>query len=699
MKQVKNMKVPARKISNKKYVRCKRKREIKEQIEKRYKVLSIIIILVMIILGGKLFYIQVAKHSYYVEKVTKLTENIKEGSSTPRGRIYDRNGKLIVDNEAIKVITYKRTSGTKVSDEIKMAYALAQMIDIDISKLKETELKNFWILNNENEAQNKITKEEWQSLKERRIASSDIKNYKIERVTEEELSKYNELDKKAAYIYFLMNQGYAYNEKIIKKYVTDLEYALVASNLDKLSGFDTKVDWDRVYKYGGVFRSILGNVSTSESGIPYELKDYYLSKGYSLDDRVGTSYLEYQYEDILKGKKAKYKVSNTDNNVLIEEGSRGNDIMLTIDIELQKAVEEILEREVVKAKSDPNTRYYNKSFVIVSNPNTGEIYAMAGKQLVMENGEYKVYDFTPGIISSSVVAGSIVKGASHIVGYNTGALKIGEVRNDSCIKVAGTPKKCSFKYLGNLNDITALKQSSNTYQFHTAIKVGHGTYAYNKPLVLDESAFNTYRKTFEEFGLGVKTEIDLPNEKLGVKGTSTSPGLLLDFAIGQYDTYTPIQLNQYMNTIANGGKRLKPYLLKAVYEPTSDALTKVVSETEPKVLNTINTEDKYLERVKLGFKAVMEYGGTGSGYISHSYKPAGKTGTSQALIDTDGDGKVDTETLSNTFSAYAPYDNPVVNFTVISPNMFSSERGSNTRSYVNIRIAKEVSKKFFEIYQ
>ena len=304
MKQVKNMKVPARKISNKKYVRCKRKREIKEQIEKRYKVLSIIIILVMIILGGKLFYIQVAKHSYYVEKVTKLTENIKEGSSTPRGRIYDRNGKLIVDNEAIKVITYKRTSGTKVSDEIKMAYALAQMIDIDISKLKETELKNFWILNNENEAQNKITKEEWQSLKERRIASSDIKNYKIERVTEEELSKYNELDKKAAYIYFLMNQGYAYNEKIIKKYVTDLEYALVASNLDKLSGFDTKVDWDRVYKYGGVFRSILGNVSTSESGIPYELKDYYLSKGYSLDDRVGTSYLEYQYEDILKGKKS-----------------------------------------------------------------------------------------------------------------------------------------------------------------------------------------------------------------------------------------------------------------------------------------------------------------------------------------------------------------------------------------------------------
>lgn len=699
MKQVNYMKVKTRKLFNKKYIKCNKKIEIKEKIEKRYKVLSIIIIVLMVILGGRLFYLQIVKHDYFVDKVVKLTENIKEGTSTPRGRIYDRNGKLIVDNEAIKVITYKRVSGTKTKEEIEYAYILANLIDIDTSKLKENELKNFWLLNNEEAAQKKITDDEWKNLKERRISSNDIKNYKLERITDDELSKYKEIDKKAAYIYYLMNQGYAYNEKTIKKNVTDYEYAIVGSNLDKLKGFDTKIDWDRVYNYGSVFKSILGSVSTNESGIPYELKDYYLNKGYSLDDRVGTSYLEYQYEDILKGKKAKYKVNNVGNNILIEEGSRGNDIMLTIDIELQKAIEEILEEQILRAKKDPNTKYYNRSFVIISNPNTGEIYAMAGKQVVLENGEYKIYDFTPGIISTSVVAGSMVKGASHIVGYNTGALKIGEVRNDSCIKVAGTPKKCSFKYLGNLNDITALKQSSNTYQFHTAIKVGHGTYAYNKPLVLDNDAFNIYRKTFEEFGLGVKTEIDLPNEKLGIKGTSTAPGLLLDLAIGQYDTYTPIQLNQYMNTIANGGNRMAPYLLKAVYKPTENALTDLISETEPRVLNKVNTEDKYLERVKLGFKAVMEYGGTGSGIVSHDYKPAGKTGTSQTLIDTDNDGKVDTETLSNTFSGYAPFDNPIVNFTVISPNVFAKEHGSTTKSTVNIRIAKEVSKKFFEIYQ
>jgi cell division protein FtsI/penicillin-binding protein 2 len=77
-------------------------------------------------------------------------------------------------------------------------------------------------------------------------------------------------------------------------------------------------------------------------------------------------------------------------------------------------------------------------------------------------------------------------------------------------------------------------------------------------------AFKTYRDMLASFGLGVKTGIDLPVESLGYSGTSKLPGHLLDFSIGQYDTYTPIQLSQYINTIANGGKRLKPFLLKEV---------------------------------------------------------------------------------------------------------------------------------------
>ena len=82
---------------------------------------------------------------------------------------------------------------------------------------------------------------------------------------------------------------------------------------------------------------------------------------------------------------------------------------------------------------------------------------------------------------------------------------------------------------------------------NTAINVGNGVYQYNEGLEINENAFDIYRNTFAEFGQGIKTGIDLPNESLGYMGTSTVAGHLFDFSIGQYDTYTPIELTQYMS--------------------------------------------------------------------------------------------------------------------------------------------------------
>ena len=671
----------------------KENKDIKIEIEKRYNILTFIIVLALLILVISLFVVQVAGQEKYSQKLENLTKTIIYGQSAPRGRIYDRNGKLIVDNIPSKVIYYKKPSGITTKKEIKTAYKLANMIALDSSKLNDYDFKNFWIKNHPKEANKKITDEEWQKLEERKLTSDDIYDLKIERVTEEDLSIYTDLDKKAAYIYTLMNTGYSYDEKVIKNEdVTDEEYALVSENISELEGVNTKLDWERTYPYGSVFRSILGNVSSSKSGIPAELKDYYLDKGYSLDDRVGTSNLEYQYEDLLKGKKNKYQVMNDGSYKLLEEGKRGNDIVLTIDIELQKALEEILTEEALNAKKEANTEYYNGSFVIITNPKTGEILAMAGKQLKQnDDGSYSVIDFTSGVTQSTAVMGSVVKGASHIVGYNNGALKIGEIRYDNCVKIAATPEKCSWKYLGRLNDITALAQSSNTYQYYTAIKVGKGNYQYNKPLVIDKEAFNIYRNTFAEFGLGVKTGIDLPNEITGLKGNDSTSGLLLDLSIGQNDTYTPIQLAQYISTIANNGTRMQPYLYKGLYNDKSSY------DQNQKELNKVNTEQKYMDRVHEGFKAVMSYG-LGVGYIDKMYKPAGKTGTSQSFVDTDGDHKIDKETISTTFVAYAPYDDPKVTFTIVSPNISRPDGRTDHQSAINKRLADRVSKKYFEIY-
>lgn len=682
-----------------KYNYYKKYKDIKEIIEKRYNILIVLITLVITVLFVNLFYIQVIECKQYQEKLVELTQNMVTGNTAPRGRIYDRNYKLIVDNEPNKVILYKKPTNVSISKELESAYIVADLIEVPTNKLTDYMIRTFWVKNHSSEANQRITESEWKQVEERKLTSADIENLKLERVTEEELSILTDRDREAAYIYYLMNNGYSYAEKIIKnKDVTDEEYALIASSIKTLDGFDTRLDWNRTYIYGDTLKTILGSVSSSETGIPADLKDYYLEKGYSLNDRVGTSYIEYMYDDYLKGTKDVYVVKSGGDRTLLSEGHRGNDIVLTIDITLQQAIEDILKEELLKTKNEANTEYYNRSFVVVADPTTGEILAMAGKQIVESNGEYSFLDYTPGIITSPVTVGSVVKGASHIVGYNTGALTIGEQRYDTCVKLAGAPEKCSWKPLGLLDDITALKQSSNTYQFYTAMKVGGLLYTYNTPFKVANDAFDIYRNTFAEFGLGVKTGIDLPNEIAGYKGTKNEGGLLLDFAIGQYDNYTPIQLSQYIGTIANNGTRLQPYLLKEVYSSEDEKLTNLLYQAEPIILNQVDTKSEYLDRVKLGFQAVLSYGGTGSGYIDRKYSPAGKTGTSQSFLDTDGDGKIDKETVTNTFVGYAPYDNPRVTFTVVSPDIYHYDNNSTYQTSVNKRIATRVSEKYFELY-
>ncbi len=678
----------------------KAKRDVTTIIHRRYKILGVMIFLCFFTLVWKLYEVQITDYQKYADDIERLNNQIIEGPTAPRGRIYDRNGKLLVDNVPVKTIVYRKVLGTSTEKEIKMAYQVANYLEVEESKLKENDLKTFWILNHKEEANQKITEEEWQALDERKLTDAEIEKLKKERIIEEELSSYEKIDREAAYIYTLMNDGYSYTEKVIKKDdVTDEEYAMIAENLTSLSGFSTRLDWERYYPYGDTFRSILGNISSSESGVPAELKDSYLALGYELNDRVGISYLEAQYEALLKGEKTKYKVTSSGYEV-VEEGHRGYDIVLTIDIELQKEMEKILEKELISTKkNDKYTKYLDRGFIVIQDPNTGEILAMAGKRVEKKNGKYKVYDETPGVINSIVTPGSSVKAASQIVGYETGSLKIGEVRNDACIKLAGAPLKCSHTRYGNINDVQALKYSSNTYQFHTAMKLAGANYRYNMAFKASQKDFDTYRKIFGEFGLGVKTGIDLPNETEGLIGTSTQGGLLLDLAIGQYDNYTPIQLSQYISTVANGGNRMKPYLLKAVYEPTKEKLTKLVFQTTPTVLNKLSTSKKYLDRVKLGLQMVFEGGGTGYGFINNKYKPAGKTGTSQSFIDTNHDQKIDTETLSTVLVAYAPYNKPKVTFTVVTPNVGTGDISFYQMSKINKRISQKVSKKYFEIYK
>lgn len=668
---------------------------LKEVMEKRFNIIAFIIMILYLVIGGKLFYLQILKKDYYSEKLALSTDKKIESTSAPRGRIYDRNYNLLVDNEGVKTIYYKKQNDITTKEEIKLAYEVADNISVDYSRINDEKLKTFYYRGNYNKCKKKITDKEWDLYSKRKLDDNDIRDLIYERI-DDEIKEYDERDKEAAYIYYLMNKGYSYAEKVIKnKDVSEKEYAYISENIDNLKGFNTKLDWERTYLYGDTFKSILGNVSSSTQGIPSELSDDYLKKGYSLDDRVGISYLEYQYEEYLKGTKASYRLLSDNSYELVSEGKRGNDIVLTIDINLQKYLEEVLTNEVMAAKGEAGTRYYNRTFVIISDPNTGEILAMSGKQVKEKDGKRYVVDYTPGVVTLPVTPGSVVKGASMMVGYKYGAIDIGSVLNDECIKIKDTPEKCSWQTMGPIDDIYALQNSSNVYQYKIAIKVGKGNYVYNKGLSLDEDAFNKYRDMYAEFGLGKKTGIDLPVESLGYMGTSKLPGHLLDFSIGQYDTYTPIQLSQYINTIANGGKRLQPYLLKEVYNSSDNGekFGSLVYKSETNELGTLSVENKYINRVREGFNAVVTRG-LGYGYMGNYTNSSGKTGTSQSFIDTDGDNRVDTETITTSFVGYSPSDNPKMSIVVVSPDI--SVPDSST-SGVNRRISAQIVNKYFEL--
>ncbi len=670
-----------------------------EIINGRIVIVLFFMFFLFLILILRISYLQLFNTKASLSELKKLSTKIVYGKSMPRGRIYDRNLNVIVDNVGINTISYKKELGVKTSDEIEIAYLLAEKIDVDYVKLTTNILKDFWIVNNQEEADDKITKKEYEAYERRKLKAKDIEKLKKERITKEELSVYDEVDKEAAYIYYLMLNGYSYDEKVIKEEATDEEYAFVAQNKDKLPGVSTSTSWKRTYPYGDTLRQILGNVSTSSQGIPEELKSEYLNDGYALNDRVGLSYLELQYEKELKGKKDKYKVQNG-KKTLVEKGSKGNDIVLSIDINLQQELEKILQEELINAKKEPNTEYYDHSSVVITDPNTGEILAMASKQITKTSDGYKVSDYTTNLLTGSDTPGSIVKGASMLVGYKTGNLQIGEVFYDKCIKFKNTPQKCSWSTsLGALNDIKALQLSSNSYQFQLALKVAGVNYYYNMPIKIDDSALNTYRNVFNSLGLGVKSGIDLPFETEGYKGKQSNAGLLLNFAIGQYDTYSAMQLSSYINTLANDGKRLKLNLVKEIRKATQDdGIGEVKSSYEPVVLNTSSIDKVYFERIKEGFKSVMQ-GSLGRGYMGNAPNPAGKTGTSETFYDSDGDGVVDKETYSKSFVGYAPYDNPVMSIISISPHVRYKKSSSTYASSVNKRIVSRICNIFFENYE
>ncbi|MDK8644626.1 penicillin-binding protein 2 [Staphylococcus condimenti] len=638
-------------------------------MDKRINFFFGLVVIVFVIIVLRLGYLQIAQGSHY-KQLIKNDENITVNESVPRGRILDRNGKILVDNASKKSITYTRGRKTSQKEILNTAKRLSKLIKMNTDRITTRDKQDYWIQLHPDKAAEMMKKEE-KMLNNGDISQDQYDEELHQKIKKKQLNQLTKKDLQVLAIYREMMAGSTLNPQTIKNEdVTDKEYAAVSQQLSKLPGINTSMDWDRKYPYGDLLKGLYGDVSTTEEGIPKELTDYYLSKGYSRNDRVGKSYLEYQYESILRGKKKEMKYTTDKsgaitNTEVINPGSRGDDLVLSIDIDLQKKVEDLLEKQINKLRGE-GAKNMDTAMIVVQDPKNGDILAMAGKK-IKPNGEMTDYDI--GNFTSQYTVGSSVKGGTLLAGYQNGAIHVGEEMVDEPLHFqGGLTKRSYFNQNGkvNINDKEALMHSSNVYMFKTALKLAKDPYHYNMALPNNISdAGQKLRKGLNQVGLGVKTGIDLPNEVAGqIEKLDTNSGNYLDLAIGQYDTYSPLQLSQYVSTIANNGYRIQPHVGLEIRKATNkDNLGPIKHKINGNVLNRVNNTPDQIKEVQEGFDmAFNKQPGTGYQSFHNTVVPsAGKTGTAEVFQD--GEPRV-----NSTYIGYAPQDNPKLAFSIVYTN-------------------------------
>ncbi|SDC32880.1 peptidoglycan D,D-transpeptidase FtsI family protein [Shouchella lonarensis] len=648
----------------------------RRQISVRLNALFVLVFLLFAALILKLGIVQIAQGDHFKEELTKTTSQVAH-MDAPRGKMFDRFGHVLVDNNLELSLTYTNPGGVKAEDMLELAKEVAQLIELDVSKVRERDQREYYYTTlNEKERKKLLPKKD--------VKPKDEYKEIIKAIPDEVLEGLSDEENEVATIFGRMASGMTGEPQRIKQNLTEPEQHKIAERLDTLPHMDLQRDASRAYVYGSTFKQAYGRVGQ----IPIEDADSYLAKGYKRSDYVGTSYLEAQYEDVLRGKKAEVASTFTrqgrgPSESEIEEklGSRGNDLELTIDMAYQQKLDEI-----VKSTVNANSYVGNRSaYAIVMDPKTGDILAMSG--YIYDRDKKEGYHNEIGVINAAFEPGSAIKGASVLTGFETGVFSPGEGVDDKQLKFKGTQPKKSHTYLGYVNHLSALERSSNTYMFHVAMRMADYQYVPDKSFISvphAQKVLDKVRYYFNQFGLGADTGIDLPNASSGLMGTlhQGESGKLLDMMIGQYDTYSTLQLGQYVSTIANDGVRMRPRLVQSVLEPSPDGEGGTVQmERPPEVLNRVDMSIEHIREVQKGFRLVTGSNGTAKDMRTSVNVPfAAKTGTAQV-------GSF----YNVSFVGYAPYDDPEIAFAVIAPGV------THDKSPAAKNISKNLINDYFDL--
>lgn len=666
--------------------RKKSKKTAQSVIPSRLNFLLWVVALLLLALVARLFYLQVLNGSSFKAEV-KSSDTTVQTNNVQRGMIYDSSGKVLVGNQVHQAITYTKGADVTSADLYKIANRLGNYVNVGTkTKLTQRQAEDYYLADSDN--LKAIVKKLHLSSQ---VTSNGQYNKALAYLNKHpEVYKLTKLQQNKARIYAAMSGAYSLSTTYIKSTgVTAKELAEVGEHLSEMPGVKIGKAWTRNYPQGKDIQTLTGTLS---SGLPSDELNSMLAQGYSRNDDVGQSYLEKLYQSTLAGSKSQTEVMTTGNTTKEKvkyAGKKGDNLVLTINSKFQKQVQSILEKNY----SSAGIAYSTGVYAVVMNPNTGEIYAMAGIDRDPTTGKQTTDEI--GAINHPITMGSVVKGAMIMGGFMSGVITpSNNTLTDMPIKLAGTSAKTSwFNKTGStniaLNAATALEVSSNSYMMQLAMKEGGMKYVSGGAIDLDPSIFTKLRYYFKMFGLGVKTGIDLPGESSGYEGPSkqSNIGSALDLSYGNYDGYTTIQLAQYMSTIANGGYRMRPYIVKQVRGTNKDgSLGAIEYTTKPEVLGTIPATAAEWKIVKEGLYDVVHGSSTyitGKKLASDTPSISGKTGTAETFYKNNS-----TVTLS--FAGYAPSDNPQVVVALAIPGASNSDGGAN------LTMASQIFKAFWK---
>ena len=680
----------------------KKKQKKKSHLSFRLNVLFFMVFLLFSGLILRLGFVQIVQGQEFIDQLENTVFSTSRVEAH-RGIMFDRYGNVVVDNQVELSVYYTNPAqSTRPEKMLEIARELETMLDMEesISRITPRDRRDYILINmTQDERFELVTKEERRELD----SVSDEYRLEIERITDEQIEALSNQDLQILAIYREMARGYANSPQRIKQRITDEEAHVISENLDRLPGVDFLRDSSRSYAFGDSFKGLFG----STRAIPSERIEYYLSRGYDRSDIVGTSFLELQYENVLRGQKAVVESATTrqgsqtvDRSVNEKLGQRGNDLVLSLDMELQQRLEDIIDEEM-RAAGKHSFILDRSAYAVLMDPRTGDILAMAGFWDPANQDRDSYADHT-GNVDKAFEMGSSVKAASVLTGFHAGVAAPGTRFNDRPLYLPGTPPKRSWNTsgFGWIDDRRALEQSSNVYMFEIGMRMANCTYTapntrcgWNTESI--GNAYNEVRNSFKQFGLGSEVGIDLPAYQSGLTGGATTGGNLLDLMIGQYDTYTTLQLAQYIATIANDGYRMEPRLVREIREPAVNQGEQgaVIQKFEPTILNRIDMSDSHIRRVQEGLRGVMTRGTAQSRFGAASYQPAGKTGTAQVKVAVgQGDNRRIVDGNTQTLVGYAPYQNPEIAFAVVVPNV-KLERNGGAQG-----IAQKISKKALDSY-